>query len=415
MKKSSPFRGVKKSLSRMRRTLSEAGGSLQKSVSRLGRPRPSHRHAESQRKQADREVLNQRRLMAAAKRRHRARKAVSERREAVSQFLRTGLRVEAVRAALGRAQQSPFTRRWVPRMVAMVAVLSLTGNLLQYARYSPWRPLVTVGHRVVRQREYMAMVDSAAGKAVLNKVVYDELIQQAATKADLLPSAQDVASRITELRRRSPGALPPDDQLWDQVRLKLALENLRMRGATATDAEVAVFYAQHKDLFTAPARTSTTLVVTADAAAAARAARMLSAGQPETVVAAEPGMHVAGVGGYNVNLDALPPAVRQQVGQTVVSLPLGAVKTLRVGKSVFFTLKPQQREPGQVSPLPAVREEVARLVRLQKSPSDQVELAQLYRTTPPSFDMAKYAHFVDVPSAAPSDSKTASLPPADAP
>ncbi len=51
-----------------------------------------------------------------------------------------------------------------------------------------------------------------------------------------------------------------------------------------------------------------------------------------------------------------------------------------------------------MAPLPLVREEVAREVRLQKSPSDQTEMANLYRANPPSFDMAKYGrYFSDVP------------------
>ena len=94
-----------------------------------------------------------------------------------------------------------------------------------------------------------------------------------------MPSAQDVDARLADLRRRAPNGLPPDDQLWDQVRLQMALENLRMRGTTATDAEIAAYYAQHKAQFATPARAQTTLVATTNAADAARAAQHAGRGQ----------------------------------------------------------------------------------------------------------------------------------------
>ena len=253
----------------------------------------------------------------------------------------------------GALQSSVGAPMGAANVVGVIAVASLIGNVLQYSRYSPWRPLVTVGHRVVRQREYLALLDTTAGKAVLNKIVYEQLIQDAATQAGVMPTSQDVDMRLTDLRRRTPNGLPQDDQFWNQLRMQMALENLRMRGTTASDAEIAAFYDQHKAEFATPARAQTTLVATTNAADAARAEQMLAAGKPESQIAALPGMHVAGIGGFSVNIDSLPPAVRQEVGQTVMALPIGAVKTLRVAANVYFTLKPQQREEGEVAPLRA--------------------------------------------------------------
>lgn len=395
----------------MSRSISGIGGTLHKSLSRINRRKAARRHA-TQQVQAGREISQERAARVSAKRQRRVRKAWEGRRAALLQSFRTGFRIETLRGAL----QSPFVRRWGPRAVGVVAAVSLIVNVLQYARYSPWRPLVTVGHRVVRQREYMADLDGAAGKAVLTKIVYAELVRQAATQAGVMPTAQDVGARLAALRQHSPQPLPPEDQIWGQVQLQMAMENLRMRGTTATDAEIAQYYAQHKADFSKPAHAQTTLVVTTSAADAARAAQMLAAGKSESQIAALPGMHVAGIGGFSVNIGSLPPAVRQQVGQAVMALPIGAVKTLPIAPKVFFVLKPQAREEAQVASLPLVREDVARAVRLEKSPSDQVEMTTLYRANPPSFDMAKYgSYFSDVPVATstPAGPKTASLPPAD--
>ena len=229
-----------------------------------------------------------------------------------------------------------------------------------------------------------------------------------------MPSPHDVDARLADLRRHAARPLPPDDQLWNQVQLQLALENLRMRGATATDAEIADYYAQHRADFSTPARTNTTLIYTTRAADAARAERLLAAGKTEQEIAAQPGMRVAGVGGFNVNVSRLPPAMGQELEQMALTLPVGKVKTLLLAKNVFFTLRPQQREDAVQPSLAQVHDQIARLVRLQKSPSERDELITLYHANPPNFDMAKYgSYFSDVPPAPPAGTgpKTSSLPP----
>ena len=385
--------------------------SLQKSLKRMTRRQEMRRLAARQ-EETLRDGQRLREGLDKKSRRRLAGKEAVARREAVRQSLHAALRLQML--------QRPAVRRWATRLLGVVTVVSLIGNVLQYFRYSPWRPLVTVGHRVIRQREFLADLDGAAGKTILNKIVYSELIQQAADKAGVMPTAADVDARVADLKRRSPQGLPPNDALWGQVRLQMALENLRMRGITAGDSEVAAFYAQHRGQFAVPARTETSLVVTRSAADAARAARLLTAGKTEDEIAAQPGMHVAGVGGFRVNVNALPPAASRAVGQVAMTLPIGAVQTLRIAPDAYFTFKPRNHQDGVRPALAQVRDEVARLVRLQKAPSEQAELAALYHAAPPNFDMARYArYFSDLPPADPAAPKaapkTASLPPADAP
>ena len=365
----------------------------------------SMRRRAAQQRDVLREGQQRRAAMEKVGRQRGAQKEAAARKAALQQTLHSAFRLETWRG--------PAVQRWAPRVTAVVAVLALIGDVLLYSRYSTERPLVTVGHRVIRQREYLADLDGAAGKGVLNRIVYAELIRQAATQANVMPSPPDVDARIADLRQHSTQALPPDAQIWDQVQLQLALENLRIRGVTATDAEAAQFYAQHKALFATPARANTTLVYATTAADAARAARLLAAGKSEAEVAAQPGLRVAGVGGFSVDLSRLPLDMRRQVEQVALSLPVGSVKTVALARNVFFTLRPQQRESGSQAPLSEVRDQVARLVRLQKAPSGPDELAILYHANPPTFDMARYGnYFSDIPPATPNGTgpKTSSLP-----
>jgi hypothetical protein len=99
-----------------------------------------------------------------------------------------------------------------------------------------------------------------------------------------------------------------------------------------------------------------------------------------------------------------------------MTLPLGTSETFHVAPGVFMTMEPHHRQAGGLAPLSQIRDQVARLVRLQKAPTEAQELATLYHANPPSFEMARYAsYFSDVPAPpaqgtpAPSR-KTASLP-----
>ncbi len=126
--------------------------------------------------------------------------------------LRRAEQFHALRAALTpRMPRLAMPRltmpRFLPSLLAVVAACSLVGNVLMYFRFTSARPLVTVGARVFRRGEYQALLDQTAGKAVLNKMVYTELVRQAAAKAGVTPTGADVTARLAEMQRRNSQAL----------------------------------------------------------------------------------------------------------------------------------------------------------------------------------------------------------------
>ncbi len=409
----SRFWKERQSATRQRKVLSEAQRERARQA-RASKQRRAQQEAEAQRsgEQPSRfEALRAQAEAAAAERKRAAKRRLAQRQAAAQAAAAAPPKMSALREKLA----TPAARQWSFRAVSVIAVCSVAANFVQYFRYSPSRPLVTVGHRVVSHGEYLADLDGAAGKQVLSRIVYGELILQGAAKAGLLPTPQDVDARIADLRRQSQQALPSDDVLYDQVRTQMALENLRLQGITATEAEVTAFYDQHKAQLAVPGRVNTTIVVTQSAADAARATKDLADGETEAQIAAEPGMHVGGVNGFNINLSALPAAQGNAIKQAAVSLPLGTSRTFRIGPTVYLTLEPHSRDAGGLAPLSQMHDQVARLVRLQKAPTEAQELATLYHASPPSFQMARYAsYFSDVPPAAPANAvpsrKTASLP-----
>lgn len=303
--------------------------------------------------------------------------------------------------------------RFVPSLLAVCLLLSLVGNVLLFFRYSPRRPLVTVGSHVVSRGEYEAVLEQAGGKAALTKIVYAQLVQQAAAQARVEPTGASVDARIKELRQHNPAALAgiPGDALWSNVQTEMALENLRVRGLTVSEADVQAFYQAHKTAFARPASVSGPLVVSDSLAQAKRADALLRQGRSGADLARDPQFHVVGQNGFAINLAAAPPALQAAVGRVFTALPPGQTATLRVGPR-FWIMRAARREDAEQPPLADVHDQIVRLLKLQKAPSEAEELQTLYNAHHPVFDMDHYAaDFPDMAPPAPSPArKTARVP-----
>lgn len=305
--------------------------------------------------------------------------------------------------------------RFLPSLLAVVAVCSLVGNVLMYFRFTSARPLVTVGARVFRRGEYQALLDQTAGKAVLNKMVYAELVRQAAAKAGVAPTGADVTARLAEMQRRNSQALSaiPPEALRSEIEAQMALENLRIKDVPVSEAEVRAFYKAHQSDLALPSQVSGTLVVSQNPHDARTAEKLLGDGLPPEAVAAHSGLRVAGINGFQVNMAAAPPAFRAKVGQTLLSMQPGQITTLPAGRW-FWTFRAASHNEAVRPSLAQARDQVVRLVKLQKAPSEQAELQVLYKANKPAFDMDRYqVYFQDIDQPAlslPKNPKTARLP-----
>ncbi len=327
----------------------------------------------------------------------------------------TGLQL-SFRQRFARVLAVPREKRWrqAALLLGTVAAVSVAGNVLMYFRFTPARPLVTVGNHVIQDREYRALVDNAAGQPVLTRLVFSELIQQAAAKAGVTPTDAQMDARIAELQQQGQapaGTVSPDFRT--NLALNLALENLRVAGIPASDAEVAAFYKEHPAVFAQPAQVNSILVVTQREYLAQTAASLLAKGKTPAQMAAEPDMKVDGQDGFHLDLAALPPATHQAVVSAALAMKPGQIKVLPVGDA-FLSVKCLSSHSGSQPPLPQVRDRAVRLVKLQKAPTDSAELATLYRANTPRFDIDRYAAYFSginnadtLPPAVP---KTASLP-----
>ena len=279
-----------------------------------------------------------------------------------------------------------------PWMTA-VAVVSLLGNAVMYFRFTTLRSLVTVGNKTITKREYLAVLDDAAGKPVLNKMVYDELVRQAAAKAEVTPTAQDIEQRLAAVRARDPklAGSVPDYKLRDAVTSNLALENLRIQNVQVTGAEIVRYYQAHPLLFHQQQTTTTAMVVTASNTDAQTVSDLLEQNIDPAILAKQPEFHVVGMRGYTIDL-LTPP--RKALVRAILAMKPGAVHTFRFDAHLL-TVKVFRNDQAWTMPLAEVRDQVARLAKLEKAPSVKSEIAALYRGARPTFEITKYSTFFD--------------------
>lgn len=294
----------------------------------------------------------------------------------------------------------PTMKSLTVRLLAVVAVLSLAANVLLYFRYSTSRPVVTLGGQAISRKQFQDVLESQAGQPVLSKLVFESLVTQAAAKAGLTPTSQDIQGRIDAIQRRAPQVLTPYSE--DPVKMaqfrhdlgtSIALENLRMQGVTVPPAILFAYYAAHKADFGLPEQWKTTTVVAENPVDAQTAADALRQGSPPDVVARQPRLRVVGVGGYNPNIQtAVSPAVYQQMNTFLKTAKVGDVKLFPAG-TYSVILRLTQKSVGAVPPLSQIKAQVERAARLAQAPSQDAELAKLYQAAHPTFTSDKYAAY----------------------
>ena len=324
-------------------------------------------------------------------------------------------------AIMGHARSWPFLSKAMPamksysaRVLAVIAALSVLVNVLLYFRYSTNRPLVTVGTTVITKKQYLDQLEHDSGQTVLTKLVYSALVDQAAARAGVVPTDGDVDDRIQAIQRQSPQILAPYSQspakmaqFRQDLATSMALENLRIRDVALTPAQVAEFYARHKNEIALPPQISTTTVVTQNALDAETASDLLRQNDPPDVIGRQPGLRVVGIGGYNPDLQTLPAGVKQQISAYVQRAKPAEVKTFRAD-GYFLVFRINSTAPAAVPPLAQIRGQVDRLARLERAPSEQEELARLYRAANPTFSVDKYAGYFSAMAQSPVSGDTGS-------
>ena len=297
-------------------------------------------------------------------------------------------------------------KQYLTGVLAILLVVSVIANGILYSRYSTSRPIATFNGESVTKKDYQDALELESGKPVLNKLVYAKLVEQAAKREGVTATPAEVDARLAELQRKSPQMLPSQTndpakfaEFKQDLGTDVSLEKLRFKGVTADESEIQDYYRQHKSEFTLPMQVNTTIVVTDNSQDSGTAESDLKQGLGEDVIARQPGMHIVGVNGFQINMDTLPLAYKNAISQVVFHMKPGDVKSIQLGKD-YLTFKIKNSEATNVPPLSKIHDQVERDVKLQKAPSVAVMIARLYQEAKPKFNSPRYeAFFQDVEAA----------------
>ena len=284
--------------------------------------------------------------------------------------------------------------RRIALLMGVITIASLAGMALMYFRFTPARPLVTVGNHVIQRREFQEKLERVAGQAVLTKIVFSDLVRQAAVKAGEMPTASQVDARLADMQRQGQ-TLPTGETLStlrEETSLDMAMENLRIAGITVTPAEIAQIYSRNKARLIEPAQVQSILVVAPSSFGAQNATSLLSQGKTAAQIAAVPEMHVDGENNFHINMNSLPAPLHKKIVQTALDMSSGQITSLPVGTG-FLVIKCLKKTQAHLPSLPEIQEKLTRAVKLQRAPSTSVEMAKLYKANKPSFDMDRYAAY----------------------
>ncbi len=277
-------------------------------------------------------------------------------------------------------------------LIGFVCVVSLAGNFLLYQRYSTAHPLIDVNNQVIRRKDLDDRLDYLYAKSALRNMIAEDVVDQAATQAKVMPTEADVDQEIARVARANPQVitqaktLDPSLQIFrESVKTRLALRNLQIQGITVSNSEIADYYAQHRNEFRLPPQVKADLATAQDSIAAQAAAQLMKQNDPPSVIAEQPGVKVLGVTAPPVQ--KLPPSIEQGM----LGMKSNSVKLFPIGSQAYLVVHVTKASPAQLPPLADVQPQVEIAARLAKAPTQQQEMAKLMAASHIDAQTSRYA------------------------
>lgn len=285
---------------------------------------------------------------------------------------------------------------------ATTLVLAIVCALI-YQRFSPNRAFVRVGDKTFTHSDYRGAMEYYAGEQVLKKMVYESLIEQAATKAGVLATDKEIDERIGEINRRKPKELEAANrdpakmtEVRNTMRTNISLENLRIKDVKATDAEVIAFYRNNPGVFLLPMQIQTQVVVTTTPQNAQIAQQLLNQNIKLDVIAQKRGLKVAGINNFSPDWSRLNPQQQQQLTKAIQKTPVGRATIVTFANAKgkdYLIVKPIKDSKQETPTLAKVKPLATRFAKMVKAEPQSVTMKNLWDKGNVTFENTKYENF----------------------
>ena len=293
-------------------------------------------------------------------------------------------------------------------LLVLGLTISLVSNGILFQRYSTSRPILRFGSDAVSIKEYRDTLEYQYGKTVLTRITLTKIVGNAAKKAGVSPTKQEVDRCIADIQRRAPKQLEAArqdaikmSQLRQNLQTDIALENLTMHGVKMTEPEIRAFYNRNPALFKVPSQASTLIVLAQSSVDAATAEALMRRKEmtPAAIASTQPRLRVAGLN-FTPKWDSLPAESRTSLANAVLQAPVGGIVKVEV-QNIIFVVRIDKRAGEEVTSYEKAKPQAERLARLAKAPRREAVLARLYKDASVQFEIPRYADFFrDIDAAA---------------
>ena len=130
------------------------------------------------------------------------------------------------------------------------------------------RPIITVNGQGISQKDIDNALERQAGQEVKATMVQKALIEQAATKAGVVPSKEEVDAAYNEQKelnwqvaRAAQTQAYKVEQMKDQIRLQLMQQDLLFKDVKISDADIKEEYDRRPSFYDVPDKARTSLAV----------------------------------------------------------------------------------------------------------------------------------------------------------
>ncbi|MBO8172701.1 MAG: peptidyl-prolyl cis-trans isomerase [Bacillaceae bacterium] len=163
-----------------------------------------------------------------------------------------------------------MSKKWLWAIVGAVTVLMLAFFLIRQEENQEQRVVAMVGDQPIYDSEWVEELKKQHGETVLQKMIDHLLVYQEAERLGIQVTEDEIKLEMANLQEKynseDPGAFAEQmgmtqEQIEEELRYSMLLEELAMKDVHITDAEIEKYYEQNKALYKDPARVYLYLVV----------------------------------------------------------------------------------------------------------------------------------------------------------
>ncbi|AEJ42659.1 peptidyl-prolyl cis-trans isomerase [Alicyclobacillus acidocaldarius] len=298
--------------------------------------------------------------------------------------------------------------RWISGIVGAAAGALIVGGVWfgTYAAHGGGSVVAMVGKTPITRQELAQQSEAYAGSAMLEELIANALIEQAAAREHVTATNAEINQQLTAIEMQN--GITSDAQLnallaqnhmtkaqfLSQIRDNILATKLAEAQVHVTDKQIASYYKQNQSMFTVPETRKIAIIEVKTKADAEKALVEIRSGTPFASVAKSMSTDAATrakggvIGTFTMNeLKADQPSI----ASAAFALKAGGVSEPLKVQGGYDIVQCQAITPEHVEPLSAVRSQIIQAIKQQNAESETKLVAQLaksadIRILDPSYD-----------------------------